>query len=197
MRRVIRPLLIALTLLLASCGSRSTVAPLDQRPAGKVDEVLSWQAHATGSGPTHAFRFGIDIDEAKMMGWSRTDQQTRVMLDVSLVGPETEKRAALTFALTAMQQVGEDKERNTVQMAFLPAGELMKSGFRRLPSKDAFQAKPTEGDWTLRVRMRVPHGGNTRALWTVRSVRVDVLANPEAEGVLREWIELPPAPFSR
>lgn len=195
MRRVIRPLLLALTLLLTGCGSRTTVAPLDQRPSGKEDQVLSWTAHAAGPGPTHAFRLGIDVDEAKLMGWARTNLQTNVLLDLALTGPDTARRAVLLFPITQMRQVGKDEERNTVQMAFLGAGELMESGFRRVPSKDAFTAKPSEGDWTLTVRMRVPNGGNTRALWAVRSVRVDVLANADADGVLREWTALEPKMF--
>jgi len=189
----IRPVSIALLAIgfLAACGSGPTVAVLEQRPAGKNNEVLSWQASASEGGAAHLVRVSIDTDPAKLMGWSRKDVGYRALLDVSARGPAGELlKKTVVVPITETHEIGQDG--NTIQVAYDAAGTMMDTGFRRGTALDALRFKPTPGDWELSVRVRVISGGNRRALTAIRSVRVELLSRGEGSKALASWTELPP-----
>jgi hypothetical protein len=203
MRPVIRPLLAALTLLiLTGCAGSDTVSTLTQRPTGVQDEVLSWSIDVQRPGPRHTVFFGVDIDEAQLMGWARTDRPYGTLLYVSLTAPDgTKQNASVRMPVTEARQIGENKEANTVQVAFLAAGEMLPSGFRRVPAERAFSFKPQPGTYELAVHLQVPPGGEKKALRGLRAVRAEVRSREGAPGVLTAWTEQPnqlpvkPKPF--
>ncbi len=186
---VIRPSLLTLTLLiLTGCFGSDAVATLEQRPTGVEDELLSWTSDGHGAGPRHTVMLGVDIDEAQLMGWARTDRPYGALLFVTLTLPAgTEQYASVRVPVTEQRQLSEDKEANTVQIAYLAAGDMQPSGFRRVPIQRAVSFKPSVGPHSLSVRLRVPPGGEKKALRGIRTVRVEMQSREGADGLLTAW----------
>ena len=185
-------LLFVLLLLSCSCNT-SVVSSLEQRPQGRNHEVRGWTTTATESGPRHKLRLTVDLDPAKYMGWARTNIQYRVLLDVLHEGPDgLSDERVLIIPISEARQVGEDKSRNRIRLAYGPAGELLPNGFRRLEPFELMSFKPTPGEYKLTIRLRVLTGSNRNALWTLRHLRVDILSREDSEGLLTNWTELPP-----
>ncbi len=178
--------------LITACSS-SVVSTLEQRPQGRNHEVRGWVTTATTSGPRHKVRLTVELDPAKYMGWARTNTAYRVVLDVVLEGPgEFREERVLMIPVSELRQVGEDKSRNRLRMAYEPAGTLLSSGFRRLEPFDLMSFKPEAGEYRLTIRLRVLPGANRNALWTLRTLRVELLSSTDQEGLLSDWEELPP-----
>ena len=194
MRTVIRLLLLSLTLgILTGCFGSDPVADLAQRPHGVEDEVLTWTIDATRSGPRHTVHMGIDIDEAQLMGWSATGRPYGILLYATLKAPDgTEQKRTIRMPVTEARQIGEDPANNTIQMSYLPAGEALPSGFRRVPAEFAFSFKPSAGPWMLTVRLKVPPSGERKSLRGVRAVRAELTSRAGAQGLLTAWTEQPP-----
>lgn len=181
------PLLAALLLLLASgCGGSGVVSTLEARPAGSDEEVVSWEATAVAPGPWHTLRVGIDTDAARLMGWSRSDVGYRVILDVSVTDAKGRvDRKPLVLPITEKREVG--REGDTILMSYSAAGVMMETGFGRVTPVDAVRFKPSPGGHRIDVTIRIPSGGNRRALKVIRAVRVEVVSRVEGDGVLTEW----------
>lgn len=194
MPAVIRPLLAALTLtLLTGCLGTDPVATLDQRPTGLVDEVLTWTVDAVSDGPRHTLAVGIDVDEAQLMGWARTDRPYGTLLYVTLTGPgDVRERAMIRMPVTEQRQIGEDKDANTVQVAYLAAGDVLPSGFRRVPAEHAFTFVPAPGRWELTAKLAVPPAGEKKALKGIRAVRMELTSRAGKKGLLSQWTEEAP-----
>lgn len=193
LRRSARVALILLLLLLSGGCSSSVVTSLEQRPKGRNHEVRGWTTTATESGPRHKLRLTVDLDPAKYMGWARTNIQYRVLLDVLLEGPNgLSDERVLIIPISETHQVGEDKSRNRIRLAYGPAGKLLPNGFRRLEPFGLMSFKPTAGEYKLTIRLRVMTGANRNALWTLRHLRVDILSKEGSDGLLTNWTELPP-----
>ena len=97
----------------------------------------------------------------------------------------------LVVPITEARKVGEDLETNTVHMAHSAAGRQLPNGFRRIEPIEAYSVWPRAGTHRISVRLRIELGANRNALKAIRTLRVEVLARGEGEGVLREWTELP------
>jgi len=192
-RAATRPfVLIVLLLLLCGC-SQSVVTSFEQSPKGRNNEVRGWTTTATENGPRHKVRLTVDLDPAKYMGWARTNIQYRIVLDVRLEGPNGDaQERTLVIPVTEARQVGEDKARNRIRLAYGPAGKLLPNGFHRLEPFELMSFKPVPGVFKLTVRMRVMTGANRNALWTLRYLRVELLSSEGAAGLLTDWTELPP-----
>ncbi len=194
MPAVIRRSLPLLTLLLlAGCFGTDPLCTLSQRPQGVEDEVLGWTIEAHRGGPRHTVHLGVDIDEAQLMGWAATGRPYGALLYATLTAPDGEQtKATIRMPVTEARQIGEDREANTVQIAFLAAGEVLPTGFRRVPAERAFSFVPTPGTWRLTVRLKVPPSGEKKALRGIRAVRAELTGRAASDGSLTAWSELPP-----
>ena len=190
---VITQFLSILLFVVASGCANDVVTSLEQRPKGRNHEVRGWTATATEKGPRHKLRLTVELDPAKYMGWARTNTLYRVVLDVLIEGPNglSEERV-LIVPVSEARQVGEDKSRNRIRLAYGPAGELMPNGFRRLEPFDLMSFSPVPGSYKLTIRLRVLPGAHRNALWTLRHLRIDVLSKDGSDGLLTDWSELPP-----
>lgn len=185
-------LLFAVLLALCGCG-RSVITTLEQSPKGRNNEVRGWTTTATESGPRHKVRLIVDLDPAKYMGWARTNVQYRVVLDVRVEGPNgLADERILIIPVSEARQVGEDKKRNKIRLAYGPAGKALPNGFRRLEPFELMWFKPVPGEFKLTIRLRVMSGANRNALWTLRFLRLELVSSEGAEGLLTDWTELPP-----
>jgi hypothetical protein len=182
-------LFAAVSLLAVAGCSGEPVTVLEVNPRGVPDEVVSWETTAQSKGPVHLVRVGYDTDPARLMGWSRTDVGYNALLDVSVTGPEGTVSETLLMPLTEKRQVGQ--EGNTMLMAFGAAGIMQETGFRRVASVDAVRFKPVPGDHRIDVRLRVHTGGNRKSLKVLRTLRVEVVTRPDADGALTTWRERP------
>ena len=184
--------LIIFLLALGGCGS-SVVTTLEESPRGRNNEVRGWTTTVTETGPRHKVRLIVDLDPAKYMGWARTNIQYRVVLDVRIEGPDgLSDERILIIPVSEARQVGEDKKRNTIRLAYGPAGKALANGFRRLEPFELMWFKPVPGEYKLTIRLRVMTGSNRNALWTLRFLRVELLSREGAKGLLTDWTELPP-----
>ena len=176
------------------CGcSGSVVTSLEQSPRGRNHEVRGWTTTATESGPRHKLRLTVDLDPAKYMGWARTNIMYRVVLDVVIEGPNgLREERVLMIPVSEARQVGEDKARNRIRLAYGPAGKLLPNGFHRLEPFDLMSFKPVPGEYKLSIHLRVLPGAHRNALWTLRHLRIDILSKEGCDGLLTDWIELPP-----
>ena len=178
--------LLLTLLLLTGCAGSGVATTLETRPAGSDGEVVSWMATATTTGPWHTVRVGIDTDAAKLMGWSRTDIGYRVILDVSVTDATGRVDRKPVYApITEKREVG--REGDTILMSYSAAGEMQETGFGRVTPIDAVRFKPSPGEHRIDVTIRLPDGGNRRALKVIRALRVEVVSRREAEGVLTAW----------
>ena len=191
---MIRLTLLTLTLtLLTACSGSDVVATLEQRPTGVENELLSWTIEGRGAGPRHTVFLGVDIDEAQLMGWARTDRPYGAMLYATLTAPDgTEQWASVRVPVTEQHQIGEDEEANTVQIAYLAAGAPLPNGYRRVPTVRAFSFKPAAGTHTLSVKLMAPKGGEKKALKGLHTVRAELQSRGGAEGLLTGWTAQPP-----
>lgn len=176
---------LILLALAGGCRSTTVLSTLEAQPRGEEDEVLSWDATATCKGPTHLLRASIDTDPANLMGWSRTDVGYRVILDVSVAGPGDTVRKTVFLPVTEKREVG--REGDTIKMAYDAAGTMTDSGFRRGAPLDSVRFVPLPGPHRIDVRLRIPEGGNRRALRVIRTLRVDVVGPEGSRCALTEW----------
>lgn len=187
----LRLLSILLVFLLTGCA-QSTVSELSQRPRGKEGEILSWTATAKEAGPAHKVSVAIVTDPAKLMGWARRDVKYHGLIDVVVEGPSGTEKTVVTVPITERKIIGEDKEANTISVTFDAAGAVQPDGFGLVPSQPAVRFKPVPGQYTLTVRLRMPKGGNVKALYAVREVRLELVARDGARGRLTNWVAQPP-----
>ncbi len=186
-------LLLTLAGCLSGCAAADPVALPVQRPSGREGEVLSWEATTAAAGPRHNVRLGFETDAAQLMGWAKTSLRYRVLVDLWVEGPQGKvAQKTLTVAVTERRQVGEDKVNNSVQFAYKAAGILQESGFRDVAPVDAFGFTPGPGRWTLHARMRIPDGGNRKAIRVIRNLKVEIRARAGNGGSLSEWTALEP-----
>ncbi len=180
-RIAVKSLLTACALLLiAGCGPSSVLTTLEQTPQGKNEEVLTWTASAAGPSSTHALRVGVELDPARMMGWTGKSVLYRTLIDVTVTGPDGQTVSDnIVVPLTEYREVVRAGE-PTGQMTSDVAGEALSTGFYRVaPQRTKVAFKPTPGEWTISTRLRVGSGAATEPLKGIRRVQVEVLG-PDA-----------------
>lgn len=164
--------LLALSLL-AGCPAPPVVDTLEARPSGRYGEVLSWTATPTADCGTHRVDVQISIDEAQLMGWAKTTHAYSAFIDVDVVGEGLEvDEQWMRFPITEERTVGEDG--NTVQIAYLAAGELQPSGYRTPPAQRALTFDPGTKPVTLTAHVRTPAGADRKVLRAIHDVKLMV-----------------------
>lgn len=170
-----RVLTVLVLLVIAGCSPRSVIANLEQAPQGKNEEVLTWTTTAEHPSSTHAVRVGLELDPARLMGWTGRSVMTRTLADVTITGPDGETVSdSIVLPITELREIisaGQPTGKQTYDVA----GEPLASGFYRVEpiyTKVHFKAPP--GAWTLDVRLRVGSGAATEPLKGIRRVLVDV-----------------------
>jgi hypothetical protein len=165
------------------------------RKSGEYAEVLTFQATATERGPSHLLRVGIDIDPAKLMGWTRPNRAYTVALNAKLVGPglSSPMYATLLLPIVEQREISRDDSIGLVRVAYLTAGKAMPNGFSRGEYRDTLRFAPTPGDWILTIEMRTANNADQRMIKAIRNVRVQVLGPKSGKGALNTWTVVPPA----
>ncbi len=173
-----------------ACSPAVSIQTLEVRPSGTYGQVLTFTAAAPAAAAEHVVYVGVDVDPAKLMGWAKGNRPYTTSLAAKLTGPDgTAKHATLYLPITEQQEVG--REGNTVQVAFLPAGKMLDTGFRRGELKEAFRFSPRPGTWTLTIEMRTANNADQMMIKAIRTLRLDVRTTAEAAEALAPWTVVP------
>ena len=173
-------------LLLPGCGSAPVAATLEARPSGTYGEEISWTS-SKSSTARHTVDVEIEIDEAQLLGWAKTTFSYSAFIDVSVQGGGNVDEQWKNFKITEERVLGEDE--GVIKVAFLAAGELQESGFRKPESQRALSFKARGDDVTLVAHIRTPQGADRKALRAIRVVRLIVRSG--AKDSLTDWTEQP------
>ncbi len=185
------PWIALAALFLLGCSPKHEAARLDARPSGKYGETITWLATAADAGPRHRVEVELELDEAQLMGWAKTNIQYQAYLDVRIEQPGEEPvEQMLLMPITEERRISESKE--VIQIAYLVAGEQLPNGFRLVTSEfPAFSFKPVPGEQKLSVHLRTPAGAERKMLRAIRTVRLRIMTGKGGPGVLStpDWIE--------
>ena len=168
---MLRLTLLALIALTVACGPTHSER-LEAHGGGRYDEVHTWTTEVPDGAGRQRLDVAIEVDPAQLMGWARSDQQYRMILDVRVAHGDTHRDASLMLPVTEMAKVRD--EGDTRIMRLRAAGKITETGFRRGESKTAFTWSPSHGQWTLTVRLRTPSGADRKVLRAVRTLLIDV-----------------------
>ena len=183
---LLRLLLAGVLLAGPGCGAPVSTT-LEQRPTGAYGQVLSWSGEVGEVHKRHRVEVEIEIDAAQLLGWAATTHAYAAFLDVRIEGEGAQAiEEIVPFPVTEEREVGRDE--NTVQIAYLAAGTVQPSGFRRSERRRAFSFVPGPGTVTLSAHLRTPSGADRRALRAIRAVRLIVSGR---DGVVTDWQPLP------
>ncbi len=188
--RLLAPTMSLMLLFLLGCTPKHEAARLEARPSGKYGEKITWVSTATVPGPRHRVDLEVEIDEAQLMGWSKTNIQYNAYLDVRIEQPGREPvEQILLVPVTERRVISESKE--VIQVAYQAAGVMQPSGFRLVQAQTALDFKPVPGEQQLSVHLRTPAGAERMMLKAIRTVRLKVLTSKATTGVLptAAWAE--------
>ncbi|MCO4772997.1 MAG: hypothetical protein KDA24_23390 [Deltaproteobacteria bacterium] len=180
-------LLLATLLTLGACKAPPVAATLLARPSGTYGEVISWATQAPPGTPRHRLDVEIEVDEAQLMGWSRSDWQYNMFVDLDVQGAGDVDEQWMKFPVTEEKVIHEDAE--VRQIAYKAAGTPQPSGFLRSETLRGLYFKPDGGEVVITAHIRTPQGADRKVLKAVRNVRL--LVRSGSDKALTGWEEQP------
>lgn len=173
-------------LILPACKPAPVAAILEARPSGSYGEELSWTS-TQSSNARHRVDVEIEIDAAQLLGWAKTTFSYSAFIDISVQGGGNVDEQWKNFKITEERVLGEDE--GVIKIAYLAAGDLQESGFRKPASQRALTFKARGEDVTLVAHIRTPQGADRKILRAIRMVRLIVRSG--SDDALTGWVEQP------